>query len=81
MQPIRRHADPAVQAEFNHIYGLVAPLLSALDTMRTAIGLTVGTTAPAAPVAGQRWLDTNYSPARLKTWSGTDWLQTYPGVP
>lgn len=42
--------------------------------------ITVGTTAPDAStsVAGDFWLDTNFSPVRLNIYNGTAWIVPYP---
>lgn len=39
----------------------------------------IGTTAPAGPVTGQRWIDSN-APAKLKWWDGASWIVIVPDL-
>lgn len=50
--------------------------LSALIT--NAARITVSSSIPSSPAAGNLWLDTSTTPNRLKFYSGTAWLQTSP---
>jgi hypothetical protein len=50
--------------------------LSALIT--SAARITVSSSQPSSPAAGNLWLDTSTNPNRLKFYSGTAWLQTSP---
>jgi hypothetical protein len=49
--------------------GLAGDTASAL-----AVGVYRGTSAPASPVTGQLWCDTNTNPCILKTYSGSSWV-------
>jgi hypothetical protein len=50
--------------------------LSAL--VSSAARISVSSTNPTSPTAGNLWLDTSTTPNRLKFYSGTAWLQTAP---
>lgn len=41
--------------------------------------LSYGTTAPASPATGERWIDSN-APAKLKWWNGSSWIVLIPDM-
>jgi hypothetical protein len=43
--------------------------------LKSALGAQAGSsTAPAAPVTGQVWVDSSTSPSTIKVWNGTAWI-------
>lgn len=71
MDPIRRHVDPAIQAEVVNIYRV-------FTTIFAVLGIESVDVLPSDPELGKEvWYRTD---STWRKWNGTTWTQIWPAV-
>lgn len=76
MKAARRHADPAMQFEYERIYAELTTISTHIQAILAAIEVVVSETEPSSPPDGLRWFQA--STGTLKEWINGAWRQLYP---